>query len=63
MKAKATKLQKQKIKIVLLLLKAKFNAAITKGEFQQAIGIETAITLLQEHYSNELKENEKETTN
>lgn len=58
-----TKNQQKKITDVLLILKSKFNTLIKEGQYQQAVGLDMAIEVLQEYYNKELKTYAEETTN
>lgn len=56
MMSRTGKLQKEKINTMVLLLKAKFNTLVKQGDFQQAIGMQTSIEMIEEFFSKELKE-------
>jgi hypothetical protein len=58
----AVKLQTEKISAMVIILKAKFNTLVKQGEFQQAIGLQTAIEMIEEFYTHELQSYAKETT-
>ena len=62
MMSKADKLQSEKISAMVIILKAKFNTLVKQKEFQQAIGLQTAIEMIDEFYSKELQSYAKENT-
>lgn len=63
MMSRTGKLQKEKITTIVILLKAKFNTLVKQGDFQQAIGMQMSIEMIEEFFSKELNEYAKENTN
>lgn len=61
--AKLIKSECDKIKSMIIILKAKFNTLVKEGNFQQALGMQTGIEMIEEFYAKELRSYEKETTN
>jgi len=62
MMSRTGKLQKEKITAMVILLKAKFNTLVKQGDFQQAIGMQLSIEMIEEFFAKELNEYAKETT-
>lgn len=49
------KYQREKIFSMVIILKAKFNSLVKEGKFNEAIGLQMAIEMLEEYFANEIK--------
>lgn len=61
--AKLIKSDCDKIKAMVVILKAKFNTLVKQGNYQQALGMQTSIEMIEEFYARELRSYAKENNN